>query len=568
MVLPFGEPKKALAVEGSTVLGVGSSNDYCTSGVNATFCTYADGMSLTQIGGGAGVSKYSDAVVLEMTLSLHTDGSNEVAHDQESGPNMGKVDWQDIGAGNSLWGAFYNVEDFTAAMGNNQSSSNGFFLRVGTAQTTRNEKQPPQKLISTPITNFVVRDPAKDLSDPTNDFKLGKSTASDSYGGANMLKVIATPATSFFGNANFSRTVAITGLQPNTTYYFQMVAEEAGGSNDYYWGNLLEIKTQAEGTNTKYGDQGLDQDAVNNENKSSELGPMDQIDANLECVSLSNFNPVGCLAELFVYGITPISEMIAHLTGSLFDGFAAISLGSTIYGQGQYGAAIASFVENSWSVVRDISNIFFIFILLYAALGLVLSLHHFDTKKLVAQTIIIALVINFSLFFCRVAIDTSNVLSRVFYNAMGTTYAAADKPVTSDKTGISEHPISGAIIGAIQPQSILSGGALKAMGSNGGSDSQQKKAFASNLLLLMIVITIVNFAMAWIFFMCAAFFAGRIGVIWLSMIFAPLAFVSSIVPGLDKNLKQLGWHSWLSSFMAACFKAPVLNDESQLCQPS
>lgn len=197
MVLPFGEPKKALAVEGSTVLGVGSSNDYCTSGVNATFCTYADGMSLTQIGGGAGVSKYSDAVVLEMTLSLHTDGSNEVAHDQESGPNMGKVDWQDIGAGNSLWGAFYNVEDFTAAMGNNQSSSNGFFLRVGTAQTTRNEKQPPQKLISTPITNFVVRDPAKDLSDPTNDFKLGKSTASDSYGGANMLKVIATPATSF-----------------------------------------------------------------------------------------------------------------------------------------------------------------------------------------------------------------------------------------------------------------------------------------------------------------------------------------------------------------------------------
>jgi hypothetical protein len=54
-----------------------------------------------------------------------------------------------------------------------------------------------------------------------------------------------------------------------------------------------------------------------------------------------------------------------------------------------------------------------------------------------------------------------------------------------------------------------------------------------------------------------SFFAGRVGVIWFSMIFAPLAFVSSIVPELAGKLKQLGWDTWLSTFMKACFNAPI-----------
>ena len=69
-------------------------------------------------------------------------------------------------------------------------------------------------------------------------------------------------------------------------------------------------------------------------------------------------------------------------------------------------------MEKGWGAVRDVANIFFILMLLYVAIKTVLSLNVTDNKRLVGVIIIVALLINFSLFTTKVVIDASNIFSK------------------------------------------------------------------------------------------------------------------------------------------------------------
>ena len=73
-------------------------------------------------------------------------------------------------------------------------------------------------------------------------------------------------------------------------------------------------------------------------------------------------------------------------------------------------------IEIGWTISRDIANMFFIFILLYVAIGTILQLSNIDTKKTLVNIIIVALLINFSATFTKVAIDASNITALTFYN--------------------------------------------------------------------------------------------------------------------------------------------------------
>src|SRR3989344_4873197 len=72
-------------------------------------------------------------------------------------------------------------------------------------------------------------------------------------------------------------------------------------------------------------------------------------------------------------------------------------------------------VEAGWERIRDLSNFFFIFILLWTALKTILGLGG-DTKRHVIMIILAALLINFSAAFTKIVIDPGNVLALTFYN--------------------------------------------------------------------------------------------------------------------------------------------------------
>lgn len=75
-------------------------------------------------------------------------------------------------------------------------------------------------------------------------------------------------------------------------------------------------------------------------------------------------------------------------------------------------------VWTAWAILRDLCNIAFIFLLLYASLGMSLRLK-VDYKRIISRVIIVALLINFSMVIPNAVIDVSNLLALQIYSKLG-----------------------------------------------------------------------------------------------------------------------------------------------------
>jgi hypothetical protein len=72
-------------------------------------------------------------------------------------------------------------------------------------------------------------------------------------------------------------------------------------------------------------------------------------------------------------------------------------------------------INIAWSTIRDVANMSFIFILLYIAISTILGLSGSQWKKTLVNVVIAAILINFSMFFTKIIIDASNVVTLGFY---------------------------------------------------------------------------------------------------------------------------------------------------------
>jgi hypothetical protein len=85
-------------------------------------------------------------------------------------------------------------------------------------------------------------------------------------------------------------------------------------------------------------------------------------------------------------------------------------------------------LKGAWSIARDLVNVSLLFVLLYAALGLVFESINIDSKKMVKNVILVALLINFSFFFTGFVIKTSNTVSVFLYNKAGGESEVGQRP--------------------------------------------------------------------------------------------------------------------------------------------
>lgn len=73
------------------------------------------------------------------------------------------------------------------------------------------------------------------------------------------------------------------------------------------------------------------------------------------------------------------------------------------------------FLIAGWTVTRDVTNLFFVFILLWIALATIFDVQEYSAKNLLPRLIIVALLINFSLVIGSTVIKISNKLADVFW---------------------------------------------------------------------------------------------------------------------------------------------------------
>ncbi len=270
------------------------------------------------------------------------------------------------------------------------------------------------------------------------------------------------------------------------------------------------------------------------------------------CSGLSNPFSANCLLYAFYNVILQPSFGLVGLVAQLLDFFLGYSLDSNAYR--------SDFIVKGWGLIRDISNIAFIFTLLYLAIKHILGS---SSKKYIPTLIIVALLLNFSLFFTKVVIDAGNILARAFYNSIVIENDTTYEDVEGYKS------ITYGIVDKINPQNLLST-ALFESGAGGqiGSIDQTTGQFqgtvtpdisgnTGTIFLIFILMTVVNLVLAWTFLSVSLTFIGRVIGLWFAMIFSPIAFITLAVPGSGGFFKQLSFDSWKDNVIKLAFLAPV-----------
>ncbi len=266
--------------------------------------------------------------------------------------------------------------------------------------------------------------------------------------------------------------------------------------------------------------------------KSAILDPTKEADRNqksisnspFSCVSWSGVSLGGCLGHIIYYiWFTPAAWAIG-IAGWFFDILAAFTLSPVVMR--------ADFIGIGWAGVRDITNMVFIFALLAIAIATILRVEEFSAKKVLARLVVIALVVNFSLFVSRVIIDAGNISALFFYDRISATSGLAaniksgqispkDILKKSDALGVQIKSISELVIRGIQPQAVFGNQTLLA---------EEARSDPGKIIVLYLFIGALLFAAAWIFFSIAILFLARVGILWLLMILSPLAFAAMIFP--------------------------------------
>jgi len=266
----------------------------------------------------------------------------------------------------------------------------------------------------------------------------------------------------------------------------------------------------------------------------------------------------GCLVHLFYVFAYTIPAFILYLSAYFFNILIAVSLSSKLF-------ADSEFIKTAWGIVRDLSNIFFILILLYVAIKIILDMGASDAKKIIPRVVVVALLINFSMFFTGIVIDSSNILALVFYNKLQVDTKNADE-TPRDYTPpfpslFKDKDVAGGMVASFDPTRLLDGNFFKTAGnlSPFGTDENVKQGEVSVPLVVGVLLltgALMYFA-AYCFFVAGFAFVGRLVELWVLIIASPFAFMSSVLPEMA-GIKDWGWKAWLhrlltASFMAAAF---------------
>ena len=247
----------------------------------------------------------------------------------------------------------------------------------------------------------------------------------------------------------------------------------------------------------------------------------------------------GCILQIVYWTFYTLGGWLLAVAAYVFNYLIAITLSSTFL--------MAGFVPSAWATVRDFSNIFFIIVLLYLAIETILGFSH-EAKKIIVRVIIMALLINFSMFFTKILIDTSNVLALVFYNKI---------KVQSPNSG-SWKDVAGGLTNSFNPTTKLNADFFKSAAdiTVPGKPPTGSGVSVGTLIGITVIAGAIMLFAAYALFVSALSFLGRLVELFILIIFSPFAFMSWSVPFLS-GTEYIGWDSWFKRLFSVSFMAPI-----------
>jgi len=171
-------------------------------------------------------------------------------------------------------------------------------------------------------------------------------------------------------------------------------------------------------------------------------------------------------------------------------------------------------VQAGWQVLRDLSNMFFIVILLIIAFATIIGIKGYGYKTLLSKLIIVAILINFSMAITAFFIDASQIIMLTFVSAI---------------SGL----VEGNVIVALGIGDIVN------IADTGGGSVGFGDVLAALLLgSFMLIITDV------VIMMIILILVARIVTLWLAIVTAPISFLASAFPKTQSHFTK--WQEDLS----------------------
>lgn len=186
-------------------------------------------------------------------------------------------------------------------------------------------------------------------------------------------------------------------------------------------------------------------------------------------------------------------------------------------------------IDVAWKTIRDVANMGFIFILLYAAIMTIIGQGR-ENQSLIVKVVVIAILINFSLFFTAVIIDASNLMALIFYEAIAPDIAREGFASWGLSNAFMQH-LNLSSLYTVPGEQVITYGTIITTGIMGS-------------ILLLIA--------AFSFFAVALMFLIRYVVLIIVLILSPIAFMAMVLPQLKPQADK-----WWAALTGQAIFAPI-----------
>jgi hypothetical protein len=216
---------------------------------------------------------------------------------------------------------------------------------------------------------------------------------------------------------------------------------------------------------------------------------------------------VTTLINTLLVVIAKVLEWIIFFVGRL-----VILIVDVVIQVAQYNHFVASApVQNGWPLVRDVTNMFFIIILLITAFGTIIQYEKLHYRKILPKLLLMAVLVNFSLTLIGLLIDFSQVLMLTFVNGFK---AAA----------------GGNFVEALKLNKIMKLGTTQAtLQAEQLSDTPSDPQIVKIVIAEMLAIFFLGITITMLLIMLVYLIARIVG-LWIALILSPLALFATALP--------------------------------------
>ena len=216
-------------------------------------------------------------------------------------------------------------------------------------------------------------------------------------------------------------------------------------------------------------------------------------------------NAIGSFVLLLIANIL---QVIVMVLGQLMLGLVSI-----LVSVAQYNDFVNSkVVENGWTIVRDVTNMFFILVLLLIAFGTMLGIDQYSYKqKNLSSLLIMAVLVNFTRTICGVLIDFGQVVMLTFVYGF-------------------KEAAGGNFANGLHLTQLLSPSASALKDTLVAIKSENPLQFSLGIVISSVLAVIALAVSCGILIVLSLSLISRIVMLWLLIVLSPLAFFLRAVP--------------------------------------